>query len=326
MKKETLAVVIIGRNEGQRLIDCLNSLSQYQSNVFYVDSASTDDSISQAKKYGAQVVELDMSKPFTAARARNAGVISAANLFPNLQYVQFLDGDCVVNANWIETATVYLDSHLNVAVVCGRRRERYPCATIYNKFCDIEWNTPIGQAKACGGDALMRFEVFNAVGGYKETLIAGEEPELCVRIRQAGHLIWRLDEEMTLHDAAITRFSQWWKRSMRAGYAFAEGTFLHGDPPEYHWVAESWRARLWAGILPLCILLCAFSQPVLSFMLLLLYPLQIIRLTLKSREYLKFAFAQAFFTVIGKFAELQGQLKFFYYRSKKQNSSIIEYK
>lgn len=292
MKKETLAIVIIGRNEGQRLIDCLNSLSEYQSNVFYVDSASTDDSISQAKKYGAQVVELDMSKPFTAARARNAGVLAAANCLPKLQYIQFFDGDCIVNNHWIKTAIDYLESHLNVAVVCGRRRERNPNSTIYNKFCDIEWNTPIGQAKACGGDALMRYEVFNAVGGFKETLIAGEEPELCVRIRQAGYLIWRLDEEMTLHDAAITRFSQWWKRSMRAGYAFAEGAFLHGGPPEYHWVAESRRARFWAGALPLSILLCAFVQPILSFLLLLAYPLQLIRLTLKNRADFKIAFAE----------------------------------
>lgn len=326
MNKETIAIVIIGRNEGQRLIDCLNALSKYKPNVFYVDSASTDDSISEAIKRGATVVPLDMSKPFTAARARNAGVTAAAEHLPKLQYVQFLDGDCIVNENWLETSVLYIESHSNVAVVCGRRRERYPESSIYNKLCDIEWDTPVGQAKSCGGDALMRFSVFNAVGGYKDTLIAGEEPELCIRIRQAGYLVWRLDVEMTLHDAAITRFSQWWKRSMRAGYAFAEGAYWHGKPPERHWVAESRRARFWAGILPTIILLCAFVQPSLSILLLLVYPFQMLRLTLKSHEIFKIAAAQAFYALVGKFAEMHGQLKFFSNRFKSQKTNIIEYK
>ena len=326
MKSDELAFVIIGRNEGQRLVDCLNALSAFHANVFYVDSASTDDSISQAKKLGAHVVELDMSKPFTAARARNAGVSVAADSLPDLKYIQFLDGDCIVNADWILTAYTFLQSHPNVAVVCGRRRERYPNRTIYNRLCDIEWNTPIGQTKACGGDAFMRFDVFKAVGGFRETLIAGEEPELCVRIRQSGHQIWRLDAEMTLHDAAMTYFSQWWKRSMRAGYAFAEGAYLHGKPPEYHWVAETRRARFWAGMLPLMIVLCAFKFPILSAILVFIYPLQVVRLTLKNRKPYKLALAQAFYAVIGKFAELYGQVRFFCHQYTKQQGKIIEYK
>src|ERR1700733_8869724 len=65
-------VVVIGRNEGQRLITCLQSLSDATA-VIYVDSNSTDGSVKAAQDRNINIIELDLSVPFTAARARNAG-------------------------------------------------------------------------------------------------------------------------------------------------------------------------------------------------------------------------------------------------------------
>lgn len=183
-----------------------------------------------------------MAQPFTAARARNAGI---AQLPENVELVQFLDGDCVLQEGWLAQAQAFLTARQDVAVVCGRRREMYPQVSVYNQLIDGEWDTPIGEARACGGDALMRVDALRAVGGYRDDLVAGEEPEMCLRMRQAGWTIWRLDAEMTAHDAQITRISQWWKRTKRAGHAFAEGAALHGAPPERHWVSETRRALIW---------------------------------------------------------------------------------
>jgi len=116
----------------------------------------------------------------------------------------------------------------DLAVVCGRRRERHPDATVYNLLCDLEWDTPVGEAEACGGDALMRVAALEAVGGFDERLIAGEEPDLCLRLRKRGLAILRIDAEMTLHDAAMTRLRQWAKRMMRSGYASAESLARNG--------------------------------------------------------------------------------------------------
>ena len=98
------------------------------------------------------------------------------------------------------------------------RRELYPEHSIYNRLCDIEWNTPVGLVKACGGDALMRVAAFEEVQGFNEALIAGEEPELCLRFRNQQWNILRIDCEMTRHDANILTFSAWWKRNIRGGY------------------------------------------------------------------------------------------------------------
>lgn len=326
LKNPNIGVVVIGRNEGKRLVNCLNSLHEYISQVVYVDSASTDQSKANAAGMGVHVVALDMDKPFTAARARNIGFASLLDLRPNIEWVQFVDGDCVVANEWMNTAVNFLQSHTEVAVVCGRRKELFPYKSIYNQLCDLEWNTPIGQAKACGGDAMMRVDAFRLVGGFRDGLIAGEEPELCIRIRQASYKIWRLDADMTLHDAAILHFSQWWKRTMRGGYAFAEGASLHGAAPELHWVAETKRARLWASVIPLAVIIAFLFKPVYGLLLLLVYPLQILKLTLKSQLPFKLAFLQAFYLVIGKFAELLGQLKFLLQRYRNKQGSLIEYK
>jgi GT2 family glycosyltransferase len=310
--------VIIGRNEGARLVACLGSFPAHVRPLVYVDSGSTDGSVAAARAAGAEVVPLDMSVPFTAARARNAGFARLMELgAPAL--VQFVDGDCMLQPDWLPAAEAFLASHPEVAVVSGRRREIRPEASVWNRLCDAEWDTPIGPAKACGGDALMRSAAVQAVGGYNALLIAGEEPELCVRLRQAGWTVWRIDFEMTLHDAAMTRIGQWWKRTRRGGHAFAEGAALHGAPPERHWVSETRRALLWGGLLPAVALIGALVTP-WALLLLALYPIQILRL---QRRY---GWERASFMTLAKLPEAQGVLQYWWNRLRRRRSGLIEYK
>lgn len=324
MSARQFGVVVIGRNEGERLRLCLESVRALASLVVYVDSGSTDGSGVLAEGLGAALVNLDMSLPFTAARARNEGFERLCQLAPELPYVQFVDGDCEVVAGWLEKAFAYLEAHALVAAVCGRRRERYPERSVYNALCDHEWETPVGEARSCGGDVMMRVSALRAVAGYNPTLIAGEEPELCVRLRQAGWKIWRLDAEMTLHDAAITRYGQWWKRAMRAGYAFAQGAYLHGAPPELHCVQPVRRLWFWGLFLPASIVCAALVNP-WGALLLAVYPLQVLRLALRDSG-ASGAWRNALFLVMGKFPEMAGAIKFQWNRWTGKAGRLIEYK
>lgn len=324
----TIGAVVIGRNEGDRLVACLAALSGRVSRIVYVDSGSTDGSLAAAETAGATLVSLDLAQPFTAARARNAGLAvlrdpATGRCAPD--YVQFIDGDCALRDGWLEVASCFLDVHPEVAVVCGRRRERFPEASVYNRLCDREWATPVGPARACGGDALMRMTALQVVEGFRPDLIAGEEPELCLRLRRAGWHIWRLDAEMTWHDAAITRFGQWWRRTRRAGHAFAEGAWLHGREPERHWVAETRRALVWGLVLPLAALLLIPLWPA-PLPLLCAYPLQILRLAVREGPRHRSSWERAVFTVLGKFPEALGVLEFTRTRLSGRRTRLIEYK
>jgi GT2 family glycosyltransferase len=321
-----VGVVAIGRNEGERLRRCLQSVARASGMTVYVDSGSADGSVDLARALGAEVVELDMRTPFTAARARNAGYRRLRQLAPGLAYVQFVDGDCEISHGWIETAMAWLDDRGDSAIACGRRRERDPGASVYNLLCDIEWDTPVGESTECGGDALIRVAAFDQVNGYREDLIAGEEPELCVRLRAAGWRIWRLDAPMTLHDASITRIGQWWKRALRAGYAAAQGVALHGAAPERHRVGMSRSIWMWALGPPTAASLFAAMFGPWAFALLLAYPLQVVRLAVRGRYSRRENWWYALFIVLGKFPELAGQLKFLAHRYVGGQPRLIEYK
>ncbi|MBV8885378.1 MAG: glycosyltransferase family 2 protein [Chroococcidiopsidaceae cyanobacterium CP_BM_RX_35] len=324
-----IGLVAIGRNEGKRLHQCLLSASGNVDSIVYVDSGSTDGSVELARSLGIEVVELDLSVPFTAARARTTGFMRLLEVNDQLEFVQFVDGDCEVVEGWLERAQSELAAHPDVAVVCGRRRERYPNLTVYNRLCDLEWNTPIGETKACGGDAMVRVTAFQQVGGFNPTLIAGEEPELCVRLRQKGWKILRLEAEMTWHDAQMTSFSQWWKRSIRAGHAYAEGAWLHGGEPERHWVKESQSIWVWGLFLPLLAFGMAWPTYSLSLLLLVGYPIGVYR-TYRYARLRGFkqqdSVLYALFCVLGKFPNLMGQLRFHLNRWLSRQNQLIEYK
>jgi len=245
-----VGVVVIGRNEGARLVRGLTSLADGAWPVVYVDSGSTDDSVARARALGVKVVELDMDVPFTAARARNAG---AAALRPDCDAIQFVDGDCSVADGWIEIARAALEGDAEIGMVTGWRREIAPERSIYNAMADAEWHRPAGRIDVCGGDFMVRRAVFDVVGGFDPTLIVSEDEEFCLRVGDAGHTILRLPETMTLHDADMTRFGQWWVRAVRTGHGFAEVGRRHPR----HFRRE--RARMWVygGVLPVLLILSA---------------------------------------------------------------------
>lgn len=245
-----IGVVAIGRNEGERLVRCLASIGR-DVPVVYVDSASTDGSAEAAAAAGAIVHPLDLTRPFTAARARKEGAELLFARVPDVAYIMFVDGDCELEPGWLDRATAFLTANPDFAAVCGRRRERHPEASFYNALADYEWTTPVGEAAACGGDAMMRADAYRAAGGFDAAMIAGEEPELCGRLRAAGWRIMRLDAPMTIHDAATYRFGQWWRRGVRSGFGYAQAWRVTRARGKALYGRELFRAVAWAAGLPL---------------------------------------------------------------------------
>lgn len=252
-----LSVVVIGRNEGSRLIRCLDSVKKMNFpygtyELIYVDSSSTDGSILAAQACGARVIKIQPDKP-SAAPARNIGWHNAKG-----EYILFLDGDTLLEPNFVLNALPFFNDK-KVAVVCGHRRELYPEGSVYNRVLDIDWIFPTGTVDFCGGDAIMRRSALEAVKGYDSELIGGEEPEMCRRMREKGFIIIRLDQMMTLHDLNMHHFRQYWRRAFRTGYAYAEVSQRFKNTKDPFWYRESIH-NLWKGGLMLLLIVLAIAS------------------------------------------------------------------
>jgi GT2 family glycosyltransferase/LmbE family N-acetylglucosaminyl deacetylase len=323
----TVAVLVIGRNEGQRLRWCLNSAVREARRLLYVDSGSSDGSVELAQSLDVDTLELDPGTPFSAARARNEGAARLRTAPAPPRYVQFVDGDCELERGWLRTAAAFLDEHADVAVVSGRLREKSPDRSVFNMLSQSEWDLPSGETRSCGGIAMMRVRAFEQARGFRVDLIAGEEPELCLRLLRQGWKIWRLPQNMALHDSGMSRFSQWWKRTLRAGHAFANGVALHGAPPERHYVREYRSALLWGLLIPLAtvVLVLCFGVRVL-LLAILVYPLQVVRLGLRDTRSARESWLRALFLVIAKFPETLGIMRFHLRRLRRLQPRLIDYK
>ena len=303
-----VGVVVIGRNEGQRLIQCLDSLASYAEQgctVVYVDSGSTDGSLEAALRRGAVAYALPSDRPFNAARARNAGAKRLTEAAPGVAFIQFVDGDCILAPDWIEKARAFLAADPQAAVVCGRRRERFPERSVYNRFMDQEWNAPVGKVTSCGGDAMMRRDAFDEVGGFNAAIVAGEEPELCFRLESRGWAIWRLDAEMTQHDAALQRFSQWWKRAIRSGYGCAQLFDVQKGRVASGFTRQLIKNVVWSLLGPVALLAAVFVSK-WFLVLLLAYPAQIVRIAVRVRSRSSHPWTYAAVMMAGHFAGFEG--------------------
>jgi GT2 family glycosyltransferase len=321
--------IVIGRNEGDRLVRCLKSILKYSEKAVYVDSGSTDNSTENSRELGIGVVELDMRIPFSAARARNAGFKYLTETYSDIKFVQFIDGDCELKEGWIEKGVRFLVENKMYAVAAGRRREKFPNVTVYNLLSDIEWNTPIGDAEAIGGDFLIRVTAFRDAGGFNPTVIAGEEPDLCYRLRKSGWKIRRLDQEMTNHDAAMHSFNQWWRRAKRAGHAYIHGYMLHRKDGEGYYFKKTLQPWFWVVALPIGILILSVVIAPIFLTALALYPIQAVKIAVRERRRVgraSVSLLYGFFTMIAKWPQLTGQFLFIKRYITGKNMTIIEHK
>ncbi len=325
-----VGVVTIGRNEGARLLRCLDSLPAGLGGVVYVDSGSSDQSVPEALRRGVDVVDLDMAQAFTAARARNAGFERLLAAHPELTMVHFFDGDCEIVPGWLEAAVATMRASPDVAAVCGWRRERHANQTVFNTVCDVEWRMGgTGEVRSFGGDVLIPAEAFRKVGGYDPRVIAAEDDELGVRLRAAGGRLVRIDRVSTFHDAAITRVAQWWKRAKRGGHGYAQVNDLHGAPPERYFETEVRRTWTWGLAVPAIAAGLAVPTLGLSLGLLGAYPVQIWRTYRRTRRRgftTRESAAWAVSCAVGRLPESLGVVKYHISKRIGKAPTLIEYK
>jgi glycosyltransferase involved in cell wall biosynthesis len=332
---ESLGLVVIGRNEGARLARCFASVGAIPNRI-YVDSGSTDGSVLLARSEGVTVVQLLIPPHFTAARARNAGLERLLADNPGIEFVQMVDGDCELQPGWIDLGLAALRADNRLALVFGRLRERFPDRSVYNALCDDEWNVSVGETSASGGNALFRVSALRQVDFYNAAMIAGEDTEMSVRLRNHGWRLSRIDAEMGLHDAAILHFHQWWARMRRSGHGYGEMAFLHPDSRDPDFTRSVLGIAAWGFAMPsllfIAILLASSIGGrwwILVAIIWIVWPLQVARLIYRQKRRglrVKIAVASSISLVLGKVPQFLGLTAFYLNRALGRASQLIEYK
>lgn len=324
-----LGIVVIGRNEGDRLERCLQSIASLKIPILYVDSASTDRSPEKALLMGIPVWKLDVSIPPNAARARNTGFQHLIKSNPDLTVIQFLDGDSRLEQGWLEAGMDELHKHKEAGIVCGAIHEFGSSHSMYRTLCEIEWTKPTGEIDTTGGIFMIRTSAFEEVHGFDPKLIAAEDDDLCLRIRRKGWKILKIDRPMALHETSVKKFSGWWRRTVRCGYAYAQGFEKHGRENERHFVHQTFSAVLWGLLLPFIAFALIPWTKGWSLLLLLGYFVLLTKIFLYSRgqnRTMKESFFYAAFCTIAKVPQCIGILKFCWDKINGKLPKIIEFK
>jgi glycosyltransferase involved in cell wall biosynthesis len=323
-KRALLGVVIIGRNEESTIQASIESASPYP--LVYVDSGSSDQSVELAKASKAHVIELDDSKAYTAARGRNAGFRYLSEQYPDIQYIQFVDGDSTLSKGWLEYGAAVLEKKPRTAAVQGILDERYPDLSIYNKLCEMEWKRVVGPIDYITGLSMIRVKALKETGGYDETIIAGEEPELSLRFIKLGYVMELLDYKMATHDAKMLRFMQWWTRCLRYGHGFSEHLEMEGANKKY--IREKFSTLFWAGVIPSLIILSLAFAPLFSVFIASSYVYLIWKIMkFRQRTYndsQKDGILYACFLCFAKFPQLLGMCLYHYRTLFKKEKTLIE--
>jgi cellulose synthase/poly-beta-1,6-N-acetylglucosamine synthase-like glycosyltransferase len=327
-----ISVVVIGRNEGARLRRCLQSVHRarwtgLRWELIYVDSHSVDDSVAVAARAGARVLTLGDAPP-SAAAGRNIGWRASRG-----ELVLFLDGDTLLEPGFVARALRTLDDQPEVVAVWGHRRELDPGQSIYTRVLDLDWVFAPGRVAYFGGDVLVRRRALADVGGFDDRLVAGEEPELCRRLRARGGGIEHIDAPMTRHDLAITSLRAWWRRAERAGLAYAQVAARYARTADPLWQHEARRNRVHGlAVLALPLLLAVamvLSPPVaagLVLALLALWARSAARCRWKCPHQPGLAWAYAAHSHLQQLPILVGQWRWWRLQRARRDPGLIEYK
>ena len=196
-----ISVIVIGKNEGERLVACLRSiqtaLSALAHEVVYVDSCSTDQSLQTAKALGARCFLLAERKT-TAGLGRFVGAKEARG-----EYLLFLDGDMQLQPGFAEKALMAIAAK-GYDGVCGIREDVYlrggevVCRNDNYFGCTQERLAPV-----FGGALMITRDALDACGGWATDTIACEEAELYARLKAIGCRIAEIPVPMILHTDAV---------------------------------------------------------------------------------------------------------------------------
>ena len=195
-----ISVIVIGKNEGERLAACLRSiqtaLNALAHEVVYVDSCSTDQSLQTAKRwralFSARRAEDDRRSGALCRREGSARRISAVSGWRHAASAGFAEKALMAIAakGYDGVCGIREDVYLRGGEIVGRND---------NYFCCTQERL----APEFGGALMITRDALDACGGWATDTIACEEAELYARLKATGCRIAEIPIPMILHTDAV---------------------------------------------------------------------------------------------------------------------------
>jgi glycosyltransferase involved in cell wall biosynthesis len=195
-----ISFIVIGRNEGWKLNKCLesifevitkNHLKKYE--VLYIDSKSTDKSVSFAENYN-EVKVIKLTSDFNAAIARNVGFKES-----NGNVLYFIDGDMEIKADFL--AKVYSpDEGLRYNFVTGNYINKY-----YDHQGNLLHSSPYHNLQepkkdiATGGLFLIERKLWKLVNGMRNDFKRSQDIDFTLRLAKKHIFVTRLPDFAAIH-------------------------------------------------------------------------------------------------------------------------------
>ncbi len=175
----------------------------------------------------------------------------------------------------------------------------------------------------------MRVSALQEAGGWAVELIAGEDPDISYRMRDLGWKIVRLGLPMTMHDANMTRFREYWRRAIRSGHAYAEVGWKHRRRSGRPWMTHTLGIVAYGAVLPVAGILCAFLFWPASLLVILIYVRMLavmVSFCRRKGSTWRLSIAYAALNLVCKFASFVGVARYWLGRASGREGRLIEYK
>lgn len=277
----TLSVGIKALNEEAHIAAAIKSalaaVSPFGGEVVLADSGSSDSTLAIAARYPIRIVQLaDPSERCCGAGAQLAFQHASGDFF------YLLDGDMVLDADFVRAGVEFLTNHPQHAAVGGRVREMNTVGEGFRIRAQMiertaHWQPGDVDRLDCGG--LYRTDALHQIGWFADrNLHAFEEFEVAARLRVRGWKIARIDHNAVDHYGHLTGGYRLLWRRLKTGYAGAVGEVLRGAMGRPH------LSLIWSGMqhiryaivviawwITLALSIFVFQSP-LAFLLILIAP------------------------------------------------------